>query len=125
MDNEGCYGRMNRAERRRLERKGVNQGSIMQRYGSEAYDSGYKKGMSDAIEIMFYMTAWAIQARLDFGPKRLQRIMKQIFENIDCYRTGHLYPEDFPYIKSEMQKIGINLVPPISKENRSYLLKRS
>ena len=102
--------KMNRAERRRLEKNGVNKGTIMKQYGEEAFEAGRKAGMKEATEIIFYMTAWTIQYKLGFGRKRLQTIMWQIFNNIDCFRTGHLYPDDFPKIKEEMQeKYGIRL----------------
>lgn len=100
---------MNRAERRRLEQKGLNKKTIMDNYCKELYEKGFQDGMRHVEEVIFYMTAYTLQSRLEFGPKRLQRIMWQIFNNIDCYRTGHLEPQDFLTIKEEMRKLGINL----------------
>lgn len=102
---------MNRAERRKLEKQGYSRASIMKQYGSEAYDAGYKAGLKDVTEIMFYLTAYTIQYKLGFGRKRLHRIMKQIFFNIDSFRTGQLEVEDYQTIKSEMQnKYKVNML---------------
>lgn len=101
---------MNRSERRKLEKKGYSKASIMKQYGNEAWDAGYKAGKRETIEIVFYMTAYTIQYKLGFGKKRLQRIMQQIFNNIDAYRTKHLEPDDYKMIKEEIQnKYGVNI----------------
>lgn len=102
---------MNRAERRKLEKQGYSKASIMKQYGSEAYDAGYKAGTKAVTDIVFYLTAYTIQYKLSFGKKRLQRIMRQIFYNIDGFRTGHLTSGDFQTIKNEMRsKYGVNLL---------------
>ena len=102
---------MNRAERRKLEKKGLNTNSIMTRYREEAYDDGFHAGMKHVEDVMFYMTAYSIQLEFNLGKKRLQRAMRRLFNNIDAFRTGHLSPEDFQTIKEEMQnKYGVNLL---------------
>ena len=102
---------MNRAERRKLEKKGYSQVSIMKLYREEAVEQGFHNGMKHVEEVMFYITAYTLQYKLDFGPKRLQRVMKDIFNNIDAFRTGHLTSGDFQTIKEEMRsKYGVNLL---------------
>lgn len=94
---------MNRAERRNYEKSGVSQGSIMQKYRKDAFDEGYKMGSRHIIEIVFYMVAYTIQYKLGFGTKRLQAIMKAIYNNVDSYRTGQLEPKDYDEIQKMMQ----------------------
>lgn len=101
---------MNREERRKRERSGMSKASIMEQYRKEAYEEGYAHGMESVIEITFYLTAYTIQYKLDFGRERLQRIMKAIYNNIDAFRTGHLTPDDFDTIVEEMtEKYGIKI----------------
>lgn len=52
---------MNRAERRKQEKLGVSQQSIMQRYRDEAYDQGWHDGMKNEIEITFNMFAYTLR----------------------------------------------------------------
>lgn len=94
---------MNRAERRRLEKQGYSPNNIMEQYRKEAFDAGYANGMHDCLNIVFYMTAYTIQYKLDYGREDLQYIMKAIFNNIDAYKTGHLTPEDFETIVMDMR----------------------
>lgn len=102
---------MNRAERRRLEQKGVNKKTIMDNYCKEIYEKGFHNGMKHVEEVMFYMTAYSIQLEFNLGKTRLQRAMRRLFNNIDAFRTGHLTTEDFQTIKEEMQnKYGVNLL---------------
>ena len=73
---------MNRAERRRLKRAEDKPPTT-----SVEYETGYMNGMKEATEILFYMTAYTLQYKLEFGRDRLQRIMRNIFDNVDAYRT--------------------------------------
>ena len=75
----------------------------------EAFRNGFKAGMLEAVDIIFYMTAYTLNYKLDFGRKRLHRIMKDIYNNIDAFRTGHLQTEDFDTIKKQMQDLGVNI----------------
>lgn len=82
----------------------------MNQYRQEAYNEGVRDGSQNVIDVTFYMVAYTLQYKLGFGKKRLQWIMKAIYNNIDCYRTGHLTPEDYDTIVGEMRdKYGINL----------------
>lgn len=100
---------MNRQERRRLEKKGVNKRVIMDKYREELYEKGFKDGMRHVEECVFYMTAYTIQYKLKFGSKRLKQIMYDIFNNIDGFRTGHLSRADYETIKEEIKKMGVEL----------------
>lgn len=102
---------MNRAVRRKLEKQGYSKATIMKQYGNEAWEAGFKAGFTEATEVTFYMTAYTIQYKLGFGKERLQRIMKQIYNNIDAYRTEHLDFNDYNAIKGEIQnKYEVNLL---------------
>ena len=87
---------MNRAERRRL-------GRDIKPTTSVEYETGFQKGMADATDILFYMTAYTIQYKLDLDKEKLQEIMMAIFNNVDAYRTGHLAPEDFDTIREQIR----------------------
>lgn len=100
---------MNRAERRKLGKQGVSNKAIMDRTLSETYTAGYHEGMKAVSDITFYMVAYTLNYKLDFGKKRLQRIMRDIYNNIDAFRTGHLTTSDFDVIKSEMNKLGVSI----------------
>lgn len=94
---------MNRAERRKQEQSGISKAHIMEQYRKEAYDRGWYDGMTNVIEITFYMTAYTLQYKLGFGRKRLQWIMQAIYNNIDAYRTQHLSTEDYKTIVEQMR----------------------
>ena len=96
---------MNRAERRRCNHLGVSNKMVMDKTLSD--EQGYKAGMKSVTDIVFYMTAYTINYKLGFGRKRLQRIMKQIYNNIDAFRTGHLETNDYETIVKEMNKLGV------------------
>lgn len=95
---------MNRAERRREERLGISKESIMQRYGKEAYDSGYAQGARSVIEITFYMVAYTLSYKTGYSKTRIREIVNSIYDNIDAYRTGHLNPEDYDEIVRMMNE---------------------
>lgn len=101
---------MNRNERRRLEKKGVSKSTIMNVCRKNEYDRGYQDGMKFVEEAVCIMTAYTLNYKLGFGRKRLTKIMYQIFNNIDAFRTGHLSKGDYDTIKSEMSKLGIKYV---------------
>ena len=100
---------MNREERRRALKNGVNFKTVIDKSLSDEYDRGFNDGMKHVEDVVFYMTAYTIQYKLGFGNKRLCRIMHDIFNNIDAFRTGHLTKSDFATIKEEMNKLGVRL----------------
>lgn len=100
---------MNRAERRRASNAGVSNKAIMDKTLSDIYQKGYDAGRNDAICIIFYMTAHAIQMEFGLGKKRLQRAMKRIFNSIDAFRTGHLVSSDYDTIVAEINQMGIKI----------------
>ena len=99
---------MNRAERRKYERK-YGTVSAMQRYRDEAIEQGRKMGQDETVSVILYMTAYTLNYKLGFGEKRLTEIMYHILDNIDAYRTGHLTHEDYVEIKEQINKMGIKL----------------
>ena len=100
---------MNRQERRRLEREGANKAELDKQKKDDIYEQGYHIGMQHAIEITYYMTAYTLNYKLGFGRKRLIRMMRWIYENIDSFRTGHLSRFDFNTIKADVEKMGVKL----------------
>ena len=96
---------MNRAERRRAKRVADKPPTT-----SVEYEKGFRDGLSHANNILFYMTAYTLQYKLDLDKERLQEIMMAIYNNIDAYRTEHLTPEDFDTIREQMRlEFGIKL----------------
>ena len=97
---------MNRAERRRQERK---YGKIvaMQRYRDEAYELGRQRGQREDLEVILYMMAYTMNYKLGFGKKRLTEIIYHVMDNIDAFKTGHLTPNDFNEIKRQINELGI------------------
>lgn len=100
---------MNRAERRRYSSLGISNKAIMDKTLSDMREQGIKEGMRMCEEIVFYMTAYTINYKLGFGKERLPKIMKEIYNNIDAYRTKHLTPSDYNTIVSEMNKLGVSI----------------
>ena len=94
---------MNRAERRKQEKMGISKPHIMQTYREEAYNEGYKRGMSDIVDITFYMVAYTLSYKLEKSKEELQELMRAIYNNIDSYRTGHLEPRDYDEIVEQMR----------------------
>ena len=62
---------MNREESRKLKKQGVSDYSIRLMEQDRAYkrglEKGFKDGMSEAVDIMFYMTAYTLNYKLEFG----------------------------------------------------------
>lgn len=104
---------MNREETRRLKKQGMNDYDIRLIEQDRAYkrglEKGFKDGMSEAVDIMFYMTAYTLNYKLKFGKVRLARVMRWIYNNIDAFRTGHLTTDDMDLIRKEMNDMGIIL----------------
>ena len=75
----------------------------------EGKREGYREGAVEAINLLYYMSAYTINLKLGFGKKRLQRIMDEILFQIDAYRTDHLNKMDYSNIIDEMNKMGIDL----------------
>lgn len=97
---------MNRAERRRQERK-YGKAVAMQRYRDEAFELGRIRGQREDMEVVLYMTAYTIQYKLDLSDEKLKEVMNYILDNIDAFNTKHLNHADFVEIKESMNKIGI------------------
>ena len=96
---------MNRQRKRELERK-YGTGFAMQKYRDEVMQQGIDKGIHDTISMVLYMTAYTLNYKLGFGKKRLIRIMTDIYNNIDSYRTGQLDPNDYKEIVNMMNQLG-------------------
>jgi CRISPR/Cas system CSM-associated protein Csm2 small subunit len=85
------------------------QAYAMQRYREEVRKEGEQVGVKSAIHVILYMVAYTLNYKLGFGRKRLLRIMKQIIDNIDCYRTGQLDPNDYKEIIKMMNELGFKV----------------
>lgn len=96
---------MNRQRKRELERK-YGPGFAMQKYRDEVMQQGIDKGIHNTISMVLYMTAYTLNYKLGFGKKRLIRIMTDIYNNIDSYRTGQLDPNDYKEIVNMMNQLG-------------------
>lgn len=95
---------MNRQERRRQEKAGVSQPSIMQQYRKEAYDAGFDAGARSVVEITFYMTCYTLTYKTEYSKEQIQELARAIYNNIDSYRTGQLGPADYDEIVRMMNE---------------------
>lgn len=100
---------MNRVERRKLERQGVSQKSILSKYREDVYEQGYRDGMEFIIDVMWIMMAYTINYKFGFGKKRLKELMTGVLNNVDSFRTGQLSKEDFRIIKQQMEEMGVGV----------------
>ena len=104
---------MNREESRKLKKQGVSDYNIrlmeQDRIYRRGLEKGFKDGMSEAIDITFYMTAYTLNYKLGYGRVRLARVMRWIYNNIDSFRTGQLTTEDMDEIRKQMIDMGICL----------------
>lgn len=96
---------MNRQRKRELERK-YGTGFAMQKYRDEVMQQGLQQGAKNTVSMVLYMTAYTLNYKLGFGKKRLIRIMTDIYNNIDSYRTGQLSPNDYKEIVNMMNQLG-------------------
>ena len=71
------------------------------------HEAGFKLGLKTMGEIIFYMTAYTIDYKLELSEEKLRTIMFHIYDNIDAFRTEHLTTDDFIEIKKEMEEKGI------------------
>ena len=71
------------------------------------YEKGLKMGMHQMGEILYIMTAYTLEYKLELSQEDLVKIMMWIYNNVDSYRTGHLSLEDFYEIKKEMEQKGV------------------
>ena len=78
---------MNRKERRKLLRDGVNPKAVMDKYTKELYDKAFSDGIRHTADSIMIITADVLHTHLGLGSKRLPEIMHQIAENIDAFNT--------------------------------------
>lgn len=100
---------MNRAERRREAKMGINQSTIMERYRKEAYDAGYMAGMTHEIEVTFSMLAYTLSYKTDFSDEKIKELLRTTYLHIDSFRTHQLEIEDYDTICNELKEKGLSL----------------
>lgn len=97
---------MNRKERRKLLRDGINPKSVMDIYTKELYDRAFSDGIKHSADSIMVITAYMLHTHCGFGKQRLPEIMQWIHESIDAFNTGHLIPSDIDTMKEELEKYG-------------------
>lgn len=100
---------MNRAERRKLEKRGISQESIMERYRREAYDQGSRDGVKFSYKMILLLCAYTARIYFDLGKKRLPEFMDRLLKNIDSFRTGQLESKDLEEISKECKEYGFDI----------------
>jgi len=100
---------MNRADRRKLKKKGFSEASIMNQYRKEAYDAGARDGVRHSYKMVILLAAYTARIYFDLGKKRLPEFMDRFLKNIDSFRTGQLQPEDMDAIAEEVKKYGFDI----------------
>ena len=110
---------MNREESRKLKKQGMSDYSIRLIEQDRAYkrglEKGFQDGMKEAIDVMFYITAYTLNYKMELGRVRLPRVMRWIYNNIDAFRTGHLTSEDMDEIRKQMKALGVALKKDVEK----------
>lgn len=84
---------MNRKERRKMYRDGVNPKTIMDQYRKEAYEAGFHDGIKHTADSIMVITAECLHTHLGLGKQRLPDIMHWIHENIDAFNTRTFSPK--------------------------------
>lgn len=107
---------MNREERRKRLKENkkimplnIAKEKTIQQYRDSAYREGYNAGVHSNIEVILYMVAYTLNYKLGFGNKRLCDIMGKILENVDCFRTGQLDPNDYKEIIKICNNLGFKV----------------
>lgn len=95
---------MNRKERRKLIRDGVNPKTVMDQYTKELYDKAFSDGIKHTADSIMVLTAYNLHTHLGLGKQRLPEIMYWIHESIDAFNTGHLVASDINLMKEELEK---------------------
>ena len=99
--------KMNRKERRKMYRNGVNPKTIMDQYRKEAYEAGFHDGIKHTADSIMVITAECLHTHLGLGKQRLPEIMEWIHINIDSFNSGHLVPSDIDLMKEELKKLNV------------------
>ena len=98
---------MNRKERRKLLRDGVNPKAVMDKYTKELYERGFHDGIDHTADSIMIITAYCLHNHLGLGKQRLPEIMEWIGLNIDSFRTGQLVPKDIDLMKEELERYNV------------------
>lgn len=104
---------MNRKERRKLLRDGVNPKQVMDKYTKELYEQGFHDGIEHTATSILIITAYCLHNHLGLGQKRLPEIMQWIGLNIDSFNTGQLQAEDIQLMKEELEKYNVTFTKKI------------
>ena len=78
---------MNRKERRKLLRDGVNPKTVMDKYRDDTLEQGFQAGIRHSCIAIMTITAYNLHTHLGLGRKRLPEIMNWINESIDAFNT--------------------------------------
>ena len=73
-----------------------------------------EKRVWDYIDVYSITVAFTLRYACGFGKKRLPEIMQRIWNNLDCFRTGHLSIND---CVNELKEYGIEFDTIVSKRN--------
>ena len=93
---------MNRSERRKYEKKGYSQHSIMKKYRNDAYEQGFKDGIKHTYKSVITILFYVIKNHLRISRENYQSLFLRCMENIDAFRTGQLKPSDVELMKKEI-----------------------
>ena len=80
---------MNRKERRKLARKGVDHRDL-----AYLQEKTKKQAINDSVNVMVAAALLTLRDEFGFGPKRAQRFMASVQERFDAVETGYLSLSD-------------------------------
>lgn len=93
----------------RFSRQSSVENSIEDKGYQKGYKDGFYAGEVHVIDITFNIMAYTMGYKLGFGKKRLNYILRAIYNNIDSFRTGQLTNEDYETITNELKEKGITI----------------
>lgn len=98
---------MNRKERRKLLRDGINPKAVMDKYTKDLYEQGFHDGIQHTADSIMIITAYCLHNHMGLGKKRLPEIMEWIGLNIDSFNTNQLQPDDIKLMREELEKYNV------------------
>lgn len=74
----------------------------------QEYDKWYKDQLGESIDNFILTIVYCLRfsSLTNFGSKRIESFMEDLFETIDMFRRGEANPEDY---KKQLREYGINV----------------
>ena len=100
---------MNRAERRKLQKRGASKESIYEMCKKEAEEEGWHKGVKHSYRTILLLTAYIAQMEFELDQDRLANFMDRLLKCIESFLTGQLTASDIKDIAEEVKGNGFDI----------------